>query len=335
MSSGLSRRQFLAVSAGAALAKVLAGTGSPVRAQGMTSLNVGMSFINLDGVPAWIAQDKHFYEKYGLNVTILGFQGGARAIVALAAGDVPVALLGGADVIGARSHGFPVTMIGGIIGRIAFDFVVAKNITSPSQLKGSKGAISSFGGSSDFAARYALTKLGLNPSDVTLLQVGNEASRLASLQSGQIQFTVLTAGLDLEAFDLGFKPMLKLYEIDQPFQHTGIAVNTNWAKTHGAVIESFMKAIVTADVWIKNPLNVAAAIALTHPHLPIKEGNLTQGLKLYRDKLYPVYPFVSVPGMEFILKERKITQPVADFYDNSYVQSLQAANFAQSVAKSL
>ncbi len=335
MGSGLRRRQFLAISAGAALAKVLAGTGSPVRAQGLTSLNVGLSFINLDGVPAWIAQDKHFFEKYGLNVTILSFQGGARAMAALAAGDVPIALLGGADVIGARSQGFPVKMIAGIINSIPFDFLVTKNITSPSQLKGTKGAISSFGGSSDFAVRYALTKLGVSPSDVTLLQVGNEASRLASLQSGQIQFTVLTAGLDLEAIDIGFKPMLKLYEFNQSFQHTGVAVNTDWAKTHGHVIDSFLKAIVTADVWIKNPLNVAAAIALIHPHLPIKEGNLKLAFQLYRDKFYQVYPLVTVPGMEFILKERKINQPVADFYDNSYVQTLQAANFAQSVAKSL
>lgn len=335
MAADLSRRQFLAMSAGAVLAKVLAGPDAPARAQGLTSLNVGMSFINLDGVAVWIAQDKGFFEKYGLTTTILSFQGGARAIAALAAGDVPVALLAGSDVIGARSHGFPVTMVAGIINKIPYDFVVAKNITSPSQLKGSKGAISGFGSSSDFAARYGLAKLGVNPSDATLLQVGNETSRLAALQSGQIQFTVLTAGLDLEAFDLGFKPLLKLYTLDQPYQHTGVAVNTNWAKTHGAVLDSFLKGIVTADVWMKNPLNVAAALALIHPHLPIKEVNLKKGFQLYRDRFYEVYPFVTVPGLEFILKERKIDKPATDFYDNSYVQALQAANFAQTVARSL
>jgi hypothetical protein len=41
------------------------------QSQGLTSLNAGMSFRNLDAVAAWIAQDWHYFEKYGLNVTIL------------------------------------------------------------------------------------------------------------------------------------------------------------------------------------------------------------------------------------------------------------------------
>ncbi|HET9000621.1 MAG TPA: ABC transporter substrate-binding protein, partial [bacterium] len=298
-------------------------------------LSVGLAFHDLDAVPAWIAQDKRFFERYGLNVDIISIQGGAKTAAAMAAGDVPIALLGAADTINARSRGIPLQLIAGLINRFSFDFVVAKNISSPSQLRGTKGAISGFGGASDFATRYALTTLGISPQDVTLLQAGDESSRLAALQSGQIQFTVFTAGLDLVAFDLGYKPLLKLYTLDQPFQQSGIAVNTTWAKTHAAIVDSFMKAIVAAYVYVKNPLNVAAALALIHNHLPIKAEHLRQGFELYRDRFYAVYPFVTVPGMEFILRARKIEQPVTDFYDNSYVQALQNAGFAATVAKSL
>ncbi len=334
MSASLSRRQFLTISAGAALAALLAAPRAAVQAQRLTPLNVGMSFTNLDGVSAWIAQDKNFFGTYGLSVEIISIQGGAKTVTAMAAGDVPIALIGAADIINARSQGFPLQVIAGLINRFPYDFVVEKNITSPSQLKGTKGAISSFGSSSEFATRYALTTLGINPQDVTLLQTGNETSRLAALQSGQIQFTVLTAGLDLVAFDMGYKPLLKLYTLDQPYQHVGIAVNTTWAKTHTAIVDSFLKAIITANVYIKNPLNIAAALALIHTHLPIKEDHLKQGFQLYRDRFYSVYPFVTGPGMEFILREKKIVQPVTNFYDNSYVQALQDANFAATVGKS-
>jgi ABC-type nitrate/sulfonate/bicarbonate transport system substrate-binding protein len=225
-------------------------------------------------------------------------------------------------------------MIGGLINRFPYDFVVAKNITSPSQLKGTKGAISGFGGSSEFAVRFALSKLGVDTQDVALLSTGDETSRLAALSTGQIQFTVLTAGLDLVAFDMGFKPLLKLYTFDQPYQHTGIAVHTSWAKTHAAIVDSFLKAIVAANAYVKNPLNIAAALALIRKHLPIKESHLKQGFQLYRDQLYSVYPLVTVPGMEFILRTKKIDQPVTDFYDNSYVQALQNANFAATAGRS-
>ncbi len=331
----LSRRQFLALPAGAALAAWLDRGRLPARAQGLVSLSVGLGFVNLDVAPAWIAQDRHLFEKYGLNVTIVTFQGGARSATAMAAGDVPLSLIGAADMMNATVRGFPLKMIAGLTTKFAYDLVVAKNISSPGQLRGTRGAISSYGSTSEFAARYALSRLGIGPNEVTLLQVGDESARLAALQSGQMQFTVLTAGLDLAAFDLGFKSLLKMYTLDQPFQSSGIAVNTIWARTHRGVVDSFLKAIITAYVYIKNPLNVAAALALLHPHLSIKDEHLQQGFHLYRDRFYETYPFVSVPGVEFIMRERKITQPATDFYDNSYVQALRSANFAAAAAKVL
>ncbi len=47
-----------------------------------------------------------------------------------------------------------------------------------------------------------------------------------------------------------------------------------------------------------------------------------------------MYPLVAGAGIEFILRERKITQPATDFYDNNYVQALQNANFAATVETS-
>ena len=107
-----------------------------------------------------------------------------------------------------------------------------------------------------------------------------------------------------------------------------------WAKAHAAIVDSFLRGIIAATVYIKNPLNTAAALALIHRHLPIKEEHLRQGFLLYRDQFYSVYPVVTVPGLEFVLRERKINRPAADFYDTSYLQVLQNANFAATVGKS-
>jgi NitT/TauT family transport system substrate-binding protein len=334
MRTVVTRRHVIAMMGGAAAAPWV-GAGTPARAQGLTPLQVAMSFHNLDATCAWVAQDRGYFRRFGLDVTIISIQGGAKTMAAMAGNDVPLAFSAGSDVITAGSRGVPVTLIAGIINKFPYDFVVAKGINSPAQLKGSKGAISGFGGSSHFAAVYGLQKLGLNPQDVTLLQVGDETSRLASLQSGQIQFTVLTAGLDLEAFDMGYKPMLKLYTSDQPYQHTGLALNTNWAKTHASTVDAFMKGLVMGSVYVKAPLDAAAAQALIHKHLPIKDDNLRKGLALYRENLYQIYPLVTVPGMEFIMRQKKIEQPVTQFYDNSYVQALRNANFAETAKKSL
>jgi hypothetical protein len=43
--------------------------------------------------------------------------------------------------------------------------------------------------------------------------------------------------------------------------------------------------------------------------------------------------FLTTSAGAALSRERKITQPVTDFYDNSYVQVPQNANFAATVAK--
>lgn len=294
-----------------------------------------MSFHNLDAAPAWAAQDLHLFERYGLDVTITSFQGGGKvAIAALASGQIPMAFIAAADVINARARNLPIEMIGGLINKIPYDFMVARDITDPSQLKGSKGAISGFGSSSDFITRFALRRLGVDPHDVTLLQVGNETARLAALRFGQIQFTVLTAGLDFAAFDMGFKPLLQLYTLDQPYQHTGIGANITWAGQHKDIVEAFFKGLIAGTVYLKKPGNETASLALLHRHLHIDMSELKKGFELYRDQFYRPYPLVTGPGIEFILRAEKIARPATDFYDNSFVQALRDANFAVTVGGS-
>jgi ABC-type nitrate/sulfonate/bicarbonate transport system substrate-binding protein len=49
-------------------------------------------------------------------------------------------------------------------------------IKTPEQLKGGTVAVARFGGAADFVARYALTRLGLNPGkDVTIVQTRQHA----------------------------------------------------------------------------------------------------------------------------------------------------------------
>src|SRR5438309_1081184 len=129
MPASLSRRQFLTVSAGSGLAGLVEGRAS-VLAQGLTPINVGMSFTNLDAASAWVAKDKGLFERYGLNVTIVNIQGGAKTVAAMAGGDVPIALVAAAEIINARSKGLPLQMVAGLINKFPYDFVVAKNITS-------------------------------------------------------------------------------------------------------------------------------------------------------------------------------------------------------------
>ena len=83
-------------------------------------------------------------------------------------------------------------MIGATVNKILFQFFTAREVSRPSELKGKRVGISRFGSSSDFALRAALRELGLEPNkDVAILQLGTTPVRMAALEAGSIQGTVL------------------------------------------------------------------------------------------------------------------------------------------------
>src|SRR6266508_2487179 len=147
--------------AGFALLLSILGS-APAQAQ-LTKLNVAYSAISGDALPAWIAKDAGIFEKNGLDVQLVFFTGGTTAVMALVSADTPIAQLAGAAVINSVMAGSDAALIAGGVTSLNYYLLGRPEIKSPEQLKGGSVAISRFGSSSDFIARYALQKVGLTP----------------------------------------------------------------------------------------------------------------------------------------------------------------------------
>jgi ABC-type nitrate/sulfonate/bicarbonate transport system substrate-binding protein len=164
---------------------------TPVRAQ-LTKINVGYSAISGDALPAWIAKDAGIFEKNGLDVQLVFFSGGTTAVMALIAADTPIAQLAGPAVVHSAMAGSDATLIVGGVTSLNYYLMGRPEIKTPEQLKGGSVAISRFGSSSDFIARYALSKVGLTPGkDVTIVQIGSTTARVDAALSGRVQATVV------------------------------------------------------------------------------------------------------------------------------------------------
>jgi ABC-type nitrate/sulfonate/bicarbonate transport system substrate-binding protein len=85
-------------------------------------------------------------------------------------------------------------------------FIVAPQIKRFEDLKGKKIAISAFGTLTDLLTREILTDRGLKPMlDVMLLQTGGVPVRLAALESGNVQGTLLASQQALAAMRDGYR----------------------------------------------------------------------------------------------------------------------------------
>src|SRR6187551_1901585 len=135
---------------------LLAAAAQSAHAQ-LIRINVGYSAISGDALPVWLAKDTGIFEKNGLDVQPVFFTGGTTAIMALVSADTPIAQLAGPAVVNSVMAGSDATIIAGGVTSLNYYLQSRADIKTPEQLKGGSVAISRFGSSSDFIARYALT----------------------------------------------------------------------------------------------------------------------------------------------------------------------------------
>src|SRR6266540_6519654 len=122
---------------------------------------IKISYATTSGIrlPLWIAEEAKLYEKYGLDAKLINVPSGNTAISALVSGEVDVVSGSGSASIVAAGRGLPVVIIG------------------------------SFGSTTDFALRRALSKLGLTPDkDVKILAtgIGEADKRIALMLQGRM-----------------------------------------------------------------------------------------------------------------------------------------------------
>ena len=111
----------------------------------------------------WVAQRSGSFEKYGLGVVPVYIRGGRAGVQALISGDVKIEMQGALATISAWAQGAKdQRYIAAVGNRLDYILAAHPSIKTPAELKGKRVGISQLGASTDFIARYALRRLGLN-----------------------------------------------------------------------------------------------------------------------------------------------------------------------------
>ena len=300
---------------------------------------IAYSSISGNMAPLWVTHDRGFFRKYGLDAQLVFIESGTTTVQSLISKDVAFAQMAGAGVVQSRLRGSDVVMIAGVINTLTFKFYVDKNIKQPDQLKGKTVAVTRFGSSTDFALRYALDRYGLAPEkDVAILQVGNMAAILASLETGRIQGAMLSAPFTLRAKNMGFPLMADLQMLGLEYQHTGLATTQALIKSRPDLVRNAMKAYVEGIHYYKT--HRAESLAILAKYLKTTDSDiLTEvyedvGLKLTAEKPYP-----TLRGIEIMLRELAATNPKPtaarpeEFVDLTFIKELDSSGFIDRLYK--
>lgn len=164
-------------------------------------------------LPDRVAAERGFFEKEGLRVRYIQFQGTNLMLSALLAHELDyVTIL--PFIAGAAARGLPVKIVAATTKSSGYAIIARPEIDSVKALKGKKIAINTFGSSADFAIYTLLSRNGLDPNkDVTLLAVsGSPDARFAALIGGSIDATVVNSPFEYRAEQKGFKTLLSIKE---------------------------------------------------------------------------------------------------------------------------
>ena len=301
----------------------------------LTKLRVG-SLITGEFSQAYIAQKKGFFEKYGLAVELIYFQGGSQVIQAMLGGDVPLTVTAGPEGVVAKLQGADIALLAANNPTMFFTLFVPPEIKNVGELKGKKAGVSRFGSSSDFCIRYIFKAAGLAEGDVTIVQIGDNPSRLVALKTNAIQTTVFTTPNTVRARKAGFVPLVDAYKLGLKFHGSGIASTGAFLRDNRPVVEQFVKGFLEAVAYAKQ--HREESIRLIKEFLKLKDQDeAEESYQVVIQQIQPRKPYPLKEGVETVLRSIETTVPKAknakaeDLVDDSVLRKLDQSGFIDNL----
>ncbi len=274
-------------------------TFSPAaHAQPLKRIRVGSTTPSITTLPSEIAVKKGFFKEEGLDPEMITIRSADIIIKALLTDSIEYGT-SLPSLVAAAVRGLPIKVVGIMVKKTTYVLVSHSSIRSVQELKGKVIGISSFGGASDYAVRVALKRGGLDPKkDVTILQVGGSAGRLAALQSGTIHATVLVAPFNFQAEKIGYRSLLWLGKVmDLP--QGGYGVHERRLRENPEEIVRVMRAASRGIQFIKS-------------HKEETINFMMEWLRLDRSVAEPVYPILIESLADFGLPEDSVVESAID-----------------------
>ena len=303
-------------------------------AQPLKKVTVVYTIVSGDSVAFWVAQEKGFFHKYGLDADLKFITGSNQTIAAMMAGQVDFTNAGGGAVVEADLQGGDAVMIGSLVPYFLMSMYSQPEIQSVKDLKGKRIAVTTLGTATDFARRIIVQKAGLNPDRDTLpLSTKGPSEILQALLTKNAEAGMVVPPLTLMAKQKGLKELVDLIGQKVPYVQTSVTTTRRILQKDPAAAEGFMKAIVEAVAFQKQEPKATKEI-LNKYLKNIPDDLLDETYQRYVVDMYQKYPRVAHDGLQTLLDFVKLTNEKAktakpeQFTDTSVIEKLEKAKFA-------
>jgi ABC-type nitrate/sulfonate/bicarbonate transport system substrate-binding protein len=279
------------------------------------------------------------FQKYGLEAEYIALESGTIGMQTLLANEVQVLFTTGALAVTANLQGGDSTIIAGGINFFPFKLIVRPEIKTGAELHGKKLAISRFGSASDYAAQLAIDKLGGDPKQVTMLQLGGNPSRLAAMLSGTAHATVFSEPFASVAVKQGMRSLLDLADSGVPFPQNTFIVRRSVLAERRAMVVNAMKASIETLYLLKKDRKFAREVLKKYLRID-EDAMIDIGIDYYLTKHGEgVLTLPDRKGLEFVINDTAKTNAKAKgqtpeslrVLDSSVLDEIKKSGFVEKV----
>ena len=220
---------------------------SPLQAAEKVRLSV--SSIDVSFLTAGVGYKRGFFRDEGLDVELIRMNANI-SVTALSTGDIDYTMIFASVVRGAM-RGLPMKVVASFMDSSTHMLIARPEYKSIRDLKGKTLGVSTYGATSDVAARMMMKHGGVDPErELKIVPLGAERARFGALREGIVDVAVLSPPADSEANRYGFHVLSRFYEIfKMPF--TGLGTHLKKLKEKPDEVKRMLRAMIRTNRFIK------------------------------------------------------------------------------------
>ena len=228
---------------------ILIFLSSVLPCEGADKVRLSISSIDVSFLTAGVGYRRGFFRDEGLDMELIRMNANI-SVTALSTGDIDYTMIFGSVVRGAM-RGLPMKVLACFMDSSTHMLIARPEYKAIRDLKGKTLAVSTYGSTSDVAARMMMKHGGVDPErELKIIPLGAERSRFGALREGIVDVAVLSPPADSEASKYGLNVLSRFHEIyKMPF--TGLGTHLKKLKEKPDEVRRMLKAMIRTNRFIR------------------------------------------------------------------------------------
>lgn len=225
--------------------------------------------------PIWIAQEKGYFAKGGIDVALTPTPNSVFQLTNLIDGKFDIAMTAIDNVIAymegqgeAKTESKPdlIVFMGGDNGFLSL--VGVPGVKTVAELKGKTVSVDALTTGYAFVLLDLLKRSGLKADDYKIEKAGGVLARWDALKDSKHDATMLITPFDIFAKLAGFNVLQYAIDVYGHYQGLVGAARREWAASNPKLVEAYIRGYIAGVDFVREPANKDTAIAILRKNLP-------------------------------------------------------------------